>query len=172
MCHLLSLFFVRESQEIISLDDDETLASGSDKKHQKSLVQKFFTITKSGNRVKCKLCGSYFSYKNKNTSHFLRHLKKAHKKQHDDEKAAQDANQPKIGAALKSQEIYPPKHPTRIHYNNRLVFHLAKDLQPANVVERPGFKVLIAGFDPRYTLPCRKTIRNVLIPQVMSPKPI
>ena len=78
----------------------------------------------------------------------------------------EDRGQPKIETALKGVEPYPPNHPKRIFYNKRLVFVLAKDLQPYNMVKREGFRILVAGFDPRYTLPARQTIRNVLVPKV------
>ena len=50
----------------------------------------------------------------------------------------------------------------------KVVRFIIRDLQPLSVVDDPGFTELLHAFDPRYTLPSRRTVRDVLLPNVYS----
>ncbi|XP_028434908.1 zinc finger BED domain-containing protein 1-like [Perca flavescens] len=44
--------------------------------------------------------------------------------------------------------------------------HIAKDMSPVNVVEKPGFRKLINTLDPRYNLPGRKYFAEKALPEL------
>nr|XP_054757342.1 E3 SUMO-protein ligase ZBED1-like [Lytechinus pictus] len=44
--------------------------------------------------------------------------------------------------------------------------HLARDMKPIYTVEEPGFVKMLKAFDPRYTLPSRKTFSMIVIPEL------
>ncbi|XP_072400428.1 E3 SUMO-protein ligase ZBED1-like [Diabrotica undecimpunctata] len=47
---------------------------------------------------------------------------------------------------------------------------IVKDLQPLSVIENPGFKELIAGLEPSYSIPSRFTFSNSFLPQKFQQK--
>lgn len=50
--------------------------------------------------------------------------------------------------------------------DNEVALFIARDMQPFSVVEDAGFKSLLKSFDPRYELPSRKRLTDVLIPDL------
>ena len=54
--------------------------------------------------------------------------------------------------------------PRRQAHNRRVVRLIAEKMLPLSLVDSPQFKALIAGFNSGYTLPCRQTLTNVLLP--------
>ena len=59
---------------------------------------------------------------------------------------------------------YPSTSSKTAQLNRLVVRMIAKDLQPMSVVEDEGFRELIKGLDPRFTLPSRSLIREKLLP--------
>ena len=115
----------------------------------------------------CKLCKMSFKLPSSgSTSTLRRHAIKVHPKEFEAADTDENKKQQTIEKVISKLDPYPINHRIRIYYNNRLVFLIVKDMQPFNVVEREGFRILVAGFDPRYQLPTRKTLRNVLVPRV------
>ena len=45
---------------------------------------------------------------------------------------------------------------------------MAKDMQPLNIVEKPGFTYLVSKLDPKYELPSRKYFTLQEIPRLYS----
>ena len=45
---------------------------------------------------------------------------------------------------------------------------MAKDMQPLNIVEKPGFTYLVSKLDPKYELPSRKYFTSQEIPRLYS----
>ena len=110
------------------------------------------------------------SAKNGNTSALKRHAELYHP---DEWKEINEkcTSQTKITSQFKvkpESEIkkYPLKSKERQRYNRLLVRFIAKDLRPLYTITKKGFKDLLFGFDPRYVVPTRKTLRNKLIPEL------
>jgi len=49
-----------------------------------------------------------------------------------------------------------------------VAFLVAKDLQPFSVVNDKGFQDLIHTLDPKYKLPCKTTLRNKILPSLIT----
>lgn len=47
-----------------------------------------------------------------------------------------------------------------------LVKFISRDLQPLNIVNDVGFMKFVYELNPRYSLPSRTTVTNVLIPKM------
>ena len=110
------------------------------------------------------------SAKNGNTSALARHADFAHKDEWK-EINEKSTSQTKITSHWKptSESVikkYPLKSKERKRFNRLLVRFIAKDLRPLYIVTKPGFRDLLFGFDPRYVIPSRKTLRKKLIPEI------
>ena len=49
-----------------------------------------------------------------------------------------------------------------------VTYWLAKDSQPEYTVEKPGFKHMLKGFNPRYECPSRNYFSRVAIPKLFA----
>jgi len=73
-----------------------------------------------------------------------------------------DENQQLIDGMLNKTQKYPKTSSRQKQLDNCLLDMLAKDLQPASVVEDQGFIKFVNLLDPRYEIPSRRTIMRML----------
>lgn len=57
-------------------------------------------------------------------------------------------------------------HPKQQSMTKKLAKMICCDLQPLSVVENEGFRELLRVAEPRYVIPSRKTVTNVIIPKL------
>ena len=106
------------------------------------------------------LCSKNFKVlKSGTTSSLLRHLYGPHKNRF--RPSSDDA---KIEHVLKDGIKWKPNDPRQIACNKRLVYMIVKDYKSLNTVERQGFRLFVQALQPRYKMPCRKTVTKKLIP--------
>lgn len=63
---------------------------------------------------------------------------------------------------------YDPKRVQAQQLNHAVTYFLAKDMQPYNTVEKPGFKAMVAKLNPRYKIPSRKHFAEQEIPRLCN----
>jgi hypothetical protein len=68
-----------------------------------------------------------------------------------------------ITSFFKKQTAYDRNSHRNLELDKALVFMVCNDFQPFSIVEDVGFKNCIKLLDPRYDLPSRKTLTNVLL---------
>ena len=59
-----------------------------------------------------------------------------------------------------------PDHPRAKELTYRLAVMIAIDLQPFSIVEDVGFRQLVAALEPRFSLPSRRYLSEVVIPEI------
>ena len=72
--------------------------------------------------------------------------------------------QPQIKNAFQNTTPYHPGSAKKKKLDDLLIGLITEDMQPFSVVEDGGFRKFVQGLDPRYSLPCRKTITSNLLP--------
>lgn len=116
--------------------------------------------------VVCTLCQAKVGYSG-NTSNLTNHLSNRHK----DIRMASDSasltqSTIKIDkggfAPLEQVQKLAPSNPRATAITAALANFIAEDLRPISVVEGSGFRKLLALLEPRYQVPCHKTITKVL----------
>ena len=68
----------------------------------------------------------------------------------------------KLDAAFKKQRSFQDGGLKAAEITNKLLFMVAKDSIPYQIVEKEGFKTFVKAIAPLYTLPCRKTVTNMI----------
>ncbi len=93
-----------------------------------------------------------------NTTNFATHLKREHSSIYEAKDVTQK-KQVKINSLLKSEggSIPMPKNQTN-KLTNAVIDFIIDTLQPLSIVDQPSFRQMIACMEPRYSVPCRKTI--------------
>ncbi|CAH0562946.1 unnamed protein product [Brassicogethes aeneus] len=109
--------------------------------------------------AKCK-CGFLTNFNN--TTNLKDHSQRNHQKKWDkatgnNSSGSQSSNEENVST------ITDGKSERKKALDNAVAKFVIKDLQPLSVVEDEGFKNLIFELDPRYSLPCRRTLRDKLI---------
>ena len=66
--------------------------------------------------------------------------------------------------SIEQRKCHPSNSPQAIELNAAVGYYLAKDMQPLNTVERPGFRKLILKLNPRYNMLSRKFFSQQEIP--------
>ena len=135
----------------------------------------------SATLVKCNICSHSFKYSG-GTSNLRRHLDKNHMLgapvvlKNDDPETAdlftpgtskpteKRMCQGTLPVALAKVKKYEPDSTKKRKLDGLVLDLVTQDLQPFSVVEDRAFKNLVSGLDPRYDLPCRKTISSKLLP--------
>ena len=123
-------------------------------------------------REKCKTdvkhCG--------NTTNMLKHLKSCHIEEYKNcvsetvqtKKARLEATPSSKQLTLEESSERSMKYPRESSkckiLDNALIEMIATDLQPLSIVEDKGFIKYTSLLDPRYQLPCRKTVSTKLLP--------
>lgn len=76
-------------------------------------------------------------------------------------------NQPSLKKYIKKKRLcYGANSKQRITLDKALVKFITRDLQPLSIVNDVGFKEFLYELNPRYSLPSRPTVTNVLIPKI------
>lgn len=76
-------------------------------------------------------------------------------------------DQPSLRKYIKKKRLYyGANSKQRITLDKTLVKFISRDLQPLSIVNDVGFKEFVYELNPRYSLPSRPTVTNVLIPKM------
>ena len=79
-------------------------------------------------------------------------------------KADQSSKQLSISEAFEGYTPLPKTSARWKRLTESVCYFLAKDMNPIDTVNDPGFRKMIREFEPRYAIPDRKTFRNNYIP--------
>ena len=146
-------------------------------------------FTKSSDEfARCNHCSNQLSVRNKSTSAMRKHLSTKHPSAHDQlkkseatKKAGQEPTLSDKKLATQQSEIgrftrnvnsgtqvvmWKPDSLNQRDANKALIRFIAQDIQPISVVEDAGFIAYTAHLQPAYKLPCRKTVRSLIDPEV------
>ena len=155
-----------------------------------SAVWEFFTISEKDRRFAiCKTCSSDISRggtttKDFNTSNLKGHLQSKHVAEYNDflklDKKRQDALAAKklqstsstktqsVAAAFEKVKPLPADSARAKGGTRKIMEMIALDDQPFTVVENEGFRGVLEYFEPRYTLPSRRHMAEVCLPELYS----
>ncbi|KAK4322167.1 hypothetical protein Pmani_007078 [Petrolisthes manimaculis] len=143
--------------------------------------------------VKCIVCNSHLSY-NKCTSTMMKHLKTKHPiefngsyqttppqptgttisvtdnghGQQGEVAAPEVGIQPTLKDVFSKREVYKDGGHKKQQLDSLVVKMIVKDMQPLSVVEDEGFRELVTGLDPRYTLPSRRDLVRTHLPRLFQ----
>ncbi|XP_043065494.1 E3 SUMO-protein ligase ZBED1-like [Drosophila ficusphila] len=121
-------------------------------------MDKFLGVSESGS-AKCVICG-HVNKSCGNTTNLFNHLKRAH---------PTVLSVPKGVARIadffdtNSKKTYENGSFRKSSLDKALISMIATDLQPFRIVEGAGFRNFVYCLDPQYTLPCRRTLNDVLL---------
>ena len=120
-------------------------------------------------KVTCnaRVCDKKLSYKDGSTSSLRKHLEKQHEISTDQKRSAPTTTdaQPTLSGFLSKKAKLDSKSPAAVTITNLVSSMITKDLQPLSFIEDKGFRDLMHHLEPRYTLPSRKTFREVILPR-------
>ena len=120
----------------------------------------------------CRLCTKVVKYSG-NTTNMRVHLREAHQSLYNamllSEKQSapstlRESNQPTVVEALKRNESIPKTSAWWNQITEAVWFFIARDMQPFDTVNDPGFRHLLHELEPRYLPPDHKTIATKYIP--------
>ena len=83
-------------------------------------------------------------------------------------KASGMLKQPTIIDIVEISKKYNSNSPQALELNHAVAYFIAKDAQPFYIVERPGFKAMIAKLNPLYELLGRKYFVEHQLPQLYN----
>src|SRR6266511_341283 len=154
-----------ETSSFLSLASTHSQPS-NDKAKAVSDVWDYFQKIFDENNVltsnKCKLCNTTFA-SSCATSTLRRHLQNQHT-------ITYNSNISNKQTKLTSYRFKPYTKSEQSHITTNLVDWIAVNLQPFKVVEQVEFKRLVYSLDSRYIMPCRKTIKENVIPRFTASK--
>lgn len=76
-------------------------------------------------------------------------------------------NQPSLKKFIKKKRLcYGANSKQKIILDKALIKFISRDLQPLSIVNDIGFQEFVYELNPRYSLPSRPTVTNVLIPKM------
>lgn len=160
-----------ETETPESTQSSQTLELAAYSTRQKSVVWKYFGIEKNSSgaaqrdrRVTCKLCAQKVAHGG-GTTNLRNHLKTNHRVEFE-ELYGNETNQTSIDSFVQRSSSSVKKLPhnsTRaVELTSAVVEFVARDLRPVSVVDGHGFLNLMEVAEPRYTVPCRRTIMNLI----------
>ena len=173
--------------------DENYLTSEAIERKKKSVIWMFFSVDKEDkSKAICLTCKEKVSRggsnpKNFNTTNLRKHLQ-SHRDKYKEfcekETAKRDETQERAAAAsalqtseqasLKQSTLeglaerkkpLSPDHPRAKELTYRLAVMIAIDLQPFSI-EDVGFCQLVAALEPRFSLPSRRYLSEVVIPEI------
>ena len=122
----------------------------------------------------CKLCQKPIPAKGSNTSNLFKHLENNHPEEFVEARRAskgrmkQPTRQPTITEAIDKLKPYPANSSRAQELNRAGASFIASEMQPYQIVEKPGFKKMINKLDPKYHLPTRKYFSHNEIPRMYT----
>ena len=141
---------------------------------------------KKRKRVFCKLCKRDYSYVG-NTTDLWQHLEEGHinefrqakeeaKKDNESNLSSdksnahplhnESGNQPTLSEVMSRKQPYPRNSARFKVLNDAVCYFISKDMQPYQTVNDPGFRTMLAAFDPRYVPIDRKSLATNYIPKL------
>lgn len=139
----------------------------------RSIVWKHFEAF-DDSRAKCKICKTVIKT-SKNTSNLFSHVKNKHphestalekEKEGPVVKKKKDGTLPTVTSMYAATFPYDKSSAKKQKLDSSLVWMLATDMQPAQVVDDQGFRRFVKDLDPRYELPSRRTIMRDMLPSL------
>ena len=142
-------------------------------KRLKSLVWKHFGVEKSSagivqkdKHVVCKLCSHKVAHGG-GTTNLRNHLRTNHRTQYEELYIAEqdaDTRQSLMDTFVRQAAVKKLPHDSKraIELTDALLEFVARDLRPVSVVDGRGFLHLMEKAEPRYTVPCRRTVMNAM----------
>ncbi|XP_053571558.1 uncharacterized protein LOC128661312 [Bombina bombina] len=139
-----------------------------------SAVWKYFKINEENPRMAdCKLCSSKLSrggakVSSYNTSNLIKHLKLKHKSEHGEfaTLASSSTHQPTLQQTLARREKLSRDNPRAVKITEALTQLIILDDQPLSIVDNMGFCRFINVLEPKYDIPSRRYIADVILPQI------
>ena len=119
-------------------------------------------------KVYCKLCSKGLSYVG-NTTNMWNHLEDCHPGEHRHLKRencdtpVKSERQPTLKESLAASQPLPRSSE---RWRESVTYCIAKDCRPYDTVNDAGFCKMLNVFEPRYTVPDRKTIATHYVPQL------
>lgn len=102
-----------------------------------------------------------------NTSNLKDHIKRFHAKLETHESCVENTNNAcssgLITRYFKKQNVYDRHSQRKLELDKALVLMVCQDFQPFFIVDDVGFKHFIKLLDPRYELPSRRTLTDILL---------
>jgi len=129
-------------------------------------------------KVICKTCETIIATKRGNTTNLFQHLKQRHKKLHDqcmstkssetDKSTPQSQPSEQVSIVQAFASVTPYEKGSKRHkeITDAITNHICKDMVPAYIVSKDGFRRLIQTLDKRYQLPSRTHFTRVAIPEM------
>lgn len=157
--HLDSNKDIVEEIESSETDEEDTPL----KKSRKSVSEVWSYFKKTDKQyAKCRICGKIYKTSG-NTSNLFDHLKRAHP-------SYQEFSKPTItiDTFFKKNECYESGSERKENLDKALMAMIATDVQPFSIVEDKGFREFVKALDPRYKLPSRTTLQNVMAVNLYS----
>lgn len=140
-----------------------------------SAVWEYFRVREDDrSKADCKLCSAKVSRGGRentsfNTSNLIKHLKTHHGDQYAEfTQASSRQKQPTLNEVLLKREKMSKDSPRAKKITEALTQYIALDDQPISVVDDIGFQRLIDVLEPRYELPSRRYITDVMLPKVFD----
>ncbi|XP_077421639.1 zinc finger BED domain-containing protein 4-like isoform X2 [Vanacampus margaritifer] len=156
-----------------------------------SVVWDFFTVCKNDkSKAICKLCNTNIS-RGKNSKHynttaqhnhllFIHHIKKPTGSatsspspgsipiaiQLGDAKGSSAASSSPVTAAFAAKQPFHANHSRSQKITELIGKMICTDLEPFSVVERSGFKALVAFLEPKYKIPPRQHFSRTVVPEL------
>uniref|UniRef100_A0A8C5PW74 BED-type domain-containing protein n=1 Tax=Leptobrachium leishanense TaxID=445787 RepID=A0A8C5PW74_9ANUR len=138
-----------------------------------SAVWKYFKICEDNPRMaECKLCSAKISrggvkVSAYNTSNLIKHLKLKHKSEYGEFAAGSSSTQqPTLQETLARRQKLARDNPRAIKITEVLTQFIVLDDQPLSVVDNLGFRRLLNLLEPKYEIPSRRYVTDVILPQI------
>lgn len=140
--------------------------------NKKSFTWEYFEKSRTTDIATCLICKKEYRTCG-NTSNLINHLKRSHQeimtKEKDDKEDPNTSDsqskrfksQPRLDNFVKVAS-YKNCSTRKKEIDEQVALMVATDLQPYSFVEDTGFRKLMNIMDPRYVVPSRKTIKNLL----------
>ena len=120
-----------------------------------------------GKKVKCKLCRADFAHSGGSTN-LKNHLRSHHRAEYtalysdDDTVLGQSQQKMDVFCKQRPAEKLLPGSARAQELTSAVVDFVIQDLRPASVVDNVGFLHLMEVTEPRYSVPCRRTINSYI----------
>lgn len=139
-----------------------------------SAVWKFFKIDETNKRIAdCKLCSAKISrggskVSSYNTSNLIKHLKMKHKTEHGEFTAVTSSctQQLTLQQTLARHEKFSMDNPRAKKISEVVTQFIVLDDQPLSIVDNVGFRRLMNLLEPKYEIPSRRHVTDVMLPQL------